>query len=53
MGEVISVGLKTTKIKAYTGEVKIISNSAFTEVINYSMIDYNLILKIKMSYLSF
>ena len=27
MGEVISVGLKTTKIKSYTGEVKIISNN--------------------------
>jgi small conductance mechanosensitive channel len=50
MGEVISVGLKTTKIKAYTGEVKIISNSAFNEVINYSMADYKLILKVKLSY---
>ena len=36
-GEVISLGLKTTKIKAYTGEVKIISNSSFTEVINYNL----------------
>ena len=50
MGEVISVGLKTTKIKSYTGEVKIISNSAFNEVINYSMADYKLILKIAISY---
>lgn len=50
MGEIISLGLKTTKIKAYTGEVKIISNSAFTEVVNYSMVDYNLILKINISY---
>jgi small conductance mechanosensitive channel len=50
MGEVISVGLKTTKIKAYTGEVKIISNSAFNEVINYSMVDYKLVIKIKLSY---
>ena len=30
MGEVISTGLKDTKIKAYTGEVMTISNSAFT-----------------------
>ena len=50
MGEVMSIGLKTTKIKAYTGEVKIISNSAFTEVVNYSMQDYNLLLKINIAY---
>ena len=36
-GEVISLGLKTTKIKAFTGEVKIISNSSFIEVINYNL----------------
>ena len=50
MGEVISVGLKTTKVKAYSGEVKIISNSAFNEVINYSMNDYKLLLSIPISY---
>lgn len=50
MGEVISIGLKTTKIKSYDGEVKIISNSAFNEVINYSMQDCNLLLKINISY---
>ena len=42
-GEVISLGLKTTKIRSYTGEVKTISNSSFTEVINYS-INYNKLL---------
>ena len=35
-GEVLSLGLKTTKIKAYTGEIKIISNRNIEEVINYS-----------------
>ena len=35
-GEVISLGLKTTKVRAYTGEIKIFSNSSFSEVINYS-----------------
>ncbi|MDD3391937.1 MAG: mechanosensitive ion channel [Bacilli bacterium] len=35
-GEVISLGLKTTKIKAWTGEVKMIANHNISEVINYS-----------------
>ncbi len=36
-GEVIFIGLKTTRLKDYTGAVKIISNRNITEVINYSM----------------
>lgn len=36
-GEVIAVGLKTTKIRAYTGEIKMISNGSITDVINYSI----------------
>lgn len=36
-GEVVALGLKTTKVKSYTGEVKILSNSSFTEVINYNL----------------
>lgn len=49
-GEVISLGLKTTKIKAYTGEVKIISNSAFTEVTNYNLKQSKLVIDIPLSY---
>ena len=36
MGEVIELGLKTTKIKALSGQVKIISNRNITEIINLS-----------------
>lgn len=36
-GEVIFLGLKTTKIKAFTGEVKIINNRNILEVINHSL----------------
>ena len=36
-GEVINFGLMTTKIKSATGEIKIIYNSSFKEVINYSI----------------
>lgn len=35
-GEVIELSLRLTKIKSYTGEVKMISNRNITEVINYS-----------------
>lgn len=35
-GEVIYLGLKTTRVKAYTGEIKIINNRNIVEVINYS-----------------
>lgn len=38
-GEVIFLGLKTTKIKSYDGQIKIISNRNATDVINYSMAD--------------
>lgn len=36
-GEVISLGLRSTKVRAYTGEVKIIANRNILEVINYSI----------------
>lgn len=36
-GEVISLTLKTTRLKSYTGEVKIISNRNIGEVTNYSL----------------
>ena len=35
-GEVVFLGFKSTRIKAQTGEVKIISNRNISEVINYS-----------------
>lgn len=38
-GEVVYLGLKTTRVKAYTGEIKIISNRNITEVTNYSKED--------------
>lgn len=49
-GTVISLGLRTTKVKAYTGEIKCISNSSFTEVINYSLSNTELFLKLGVSY---
>ena len=35
-GTVTSIGLKATRVQAYTGDIKIISNRNITEVINYS-----------------
>ena len=49
-GEVISLGLKTTKIKSYTGEIKILSNSSFNEVINYNLSKTKVVINIPVSY---
>ena len=49
-GEVVALGLKTTKIKAYSGEVMSLSNSSFTEVINYNLNNTNLVLSIPVGY---
>lgn len=49
-GEVISMGLKTTKIKAYTGEIMIIANSNLTKIINYNLNNPKIYLKVPFSY---
>ena len=49
-GEIVSFGLKTTKIKAYTGEVKMLSNSSFTEVTNYSLNPTILFMEVPFGY---
>jgi len=49
-GEVISLGLKTTKLKAYTGEIKFISNRNVTEVINHSVEHSLAVVDISISY---
>lgn len=49
-GEVIQLGLQATKIKSYSGEVLIIDNSRITQVINHSMFDSRLIMKIPVTY---
>ncbi|MCI8445951.1 MAG: mechanosensitive ion channel family protein [Bacilli bacterium] len=50
MGEVTSLGLKTTRIKAYGGETKIISNRMLTEVTNYNMHSSMAIVDVSVSY---
>lgn len=49
-GEVIPSNLRTTKLKAYTGEVKYIANRNITEVTNYSTESTNLIIDISVAY---
>ena len=49
-GEVIFLGLKTTKLKNYEGQVKIIANRNTTEVINYSIETYLAIVDVDVSY---
>ncbi len=49
-GTVISLGLRTTKIKAFSGEIKCIGNSSFSEVINYNLADADLFLNLNVAY---
>lgn len=49
-GEVIHLGLKTTQIKSYTGEVTIISNRNITEVTNYNLANSLAVIDFQISY---
>ncbi len=49
-GEVIASSLRTTKLKAYTGEIKIISNRQINELINYSLAKTTVIVDVSVSY---
>ena len=49
-GEVIGFGLMSTKIKNATGDVLIISNSSFKEVINFSRNNNNLVMNLDVAY---
>lgn len=49
-GTVIDLGLRTTKIKAFSGEIKCIGNSAFNEVTNFNMANADLFLKLNVAY---
>ena len=49
-GEVMSVGLRTTKLKAYTGEYCFVSNRNVNSVINYSMSKSLAIVNVDVAY---
>lgn len=49
-GEVISLGMRTTRIKAYNGDTKIINNGSITEVINHSVANAMAIISVGVSY---
>ncbi len=49
-GEVIDMGLKTTKIKKYTGEVYVIANRNIDAVINISQKPANVVIDIPTAY---
>lgn len=49
-GVVTSLGLRTTKIRAFSGEVKCIGNSSFNEVTNYNLADADLFIKLNVAY---
>lgn len=49
-GEVIDLGIKSTKIRGYTGEVMIISNHLIEEVINHSLEKSVAVVDVPVSY---
>lgn len=49
-GEVVYLGLKSTRIKSYDGNVKIIANRNITEVINHSAANSLAIVEVAVSY---
>lgn len=49
-GEVLPSNFRTTKLKAYTGEIKIISNRNITEIINYSLSNSAAIIDVSVAY---
>ena len=49
-GEVMASNFRTTKLRAYTGEIKIISNRNITEIINYSMSKTTAIIDVSVAY---
>lgn len=50
IGEVVSLGLQTTKVQAYTGEMFTILNSNISTVINYTESDTRLIIDLGVAY---
>ena len=49
-GEVISIGMKTTRIRAYGGEILIINNGSITHVINHTASNSLAIVDVNVSY---
>lgn len=49
-GTVIALGLKTTRVQAFTGEIKIISNRNITELTNYSIDKTLAVVDLSVSY---
>ncbi len=49
-GEVIDIGLKTTKIKNWKGEIKILSNGEISNLINYSKDDSIAVVEFGIAY---
>lgn len=49
-GEVVSLGMKTTRIKAYEGQILIINNGSITEVINHNAANSLAIVDVNVSY---
>lgn len=50
MGEVVSLGMKTTRIKAYSGDTLIVNNGSITQVINHTNANNMAIVDVNVAY---
>ena len=49
-GEVISLGMKTTRVKAYNGDILVVNNGSITQVINHSISNSVAIVDVSIAY---
>lgn len=49
-GEIVQLGLRTTRLRAYTGETKIIANRNITELINHTLAANIMLVDVSVSY---
>ncbi len=50
LGEVVSLGLKTTRVKNYKGQTLIIANHTITEIINYNLSNSLAVVDVSVGY---
>lgn len=49
-GEVVALGMKTTRLKGYSGDVLIINNGSITSVVNHSLENMNVVVDVSFSF---
>ena len=50
LGEVVGLGLRTTRVRNFKGQTLIIANHTITEIINYNLADNNAVVSVAVAY---